>query len=119
MNGMPDDSQVLDLELLRQQTAGDRALERDVLALFKTQCARLRLFIQDGDLPVQRADAAHTLKGSARAIGALRLASVADRLETDLRTGDGATAAALMGLLDETIEVTRQALAERERAIAA
>jgi HPt (histidine-containing phosphotransfer) domain-containing protein len=119
MNGMLRDSQVLDLEHLCRQTAGDRALERDLLALFRTQCARLRLLIQDGDLPVRRADAAHTLKGSARAIGALRLASVADRLETDLRNGDAAAVAPLMGLLDETIEVTRQALVDRERAIAA
>jgi HPt (histidine-containing phosphotransfer) domain-containing protein len=117
MSGTPDDSQVLDLEHLRRQTAGDRALERDLLALFRTQCARLRLLILDGD-SVQRADAAHTLKGSARAIGALRLASVADRLETDLRNG-AATAAPLMRLLDETIEATRHALAERERASAA
>jgi HPt (histidine-containing phosphotransfer) domain-containing protein len=119
MNGMPRDSQVLDLEHLCRQTAGDRALERDLLALFRTQCARLRLLIQDGGPPVQRADAAHSLKGSARAIGAVRLASIADRLETDLRNGDAAAVTALMGCLDEAIAVTGQALIERERAIAA
>jgi HPt (histidine-containing phosphotransfer) domain-containing protein len=119
MSRTPFDSQVLDLDHLRRQTAGDRALERDLLALFKTQCARLRLLMAEEESPVQRADVAHKLKGSARAIGALRLASLVDRLETDLRKGDADAAAPLMDLLDETIEVTCGALAEHARAIAA
>jgi HPt (histidine-containing phosphotransfer) domain-containing protein len=114
MSRTPDDSQVLDLDHLRRQTAGDLALERDLLALFRTQCARLRLLIQEEVSPVQRADVAHKLKGSARAIGALRLASLADRLETNLRNGDADIVVPLMGLLDETIEVTCQALARCE-----
>jgi HPt (histidine-containing phosphotransfer) domain-containing protein len=118
MSHTSDDSRVLDFDHLHRQTAGDRALERDLLGLFRTQCARLRLLIQEEGPPVQRADAAHKLKGSARAIGALRLASLADRLEAILRNGDAA-AMPLIHQLDETIEVTCRALAERTRASAA
>jgi HPt (histidine-containing phosphotransfer) domain-containing protein len=118
MSAPSSDSPLLDVEHLRRQTAGDRALERDLLALFATQCARLRLLIREGELPVERADAAHTLKGSARAIGAVRLATLADRLEAALRSGD-ADVMGLMDRLDEAIAATRQALSERERAIAA
>ena len=111
------DSQVLDLDHLGRQTAGDRSLERELLALFEAQCARLRPLLGEASPPVQRADAAHTLKGSARAIGAWRLASVTDRLETELRSGAGdAAVASLLMLFDEAIEATRQALAERHRA---
>ena len=120
MSATPDDSQVLDLEHLSRQTAGDRALERELLTIFETQCVRLRLLIGGGNSLVQRADAAHKLKGSARAIGAWRLASLADRLETDLRNGDAETAVAcLMAMFDETIEATRRVLADRDRASAA
>jgi HPt (histidine-containing phosphotransfer) domain-containing protein len=118
MSDAPLDSQVLDVEHLRSQTAGDLTLEREVLALFRVQCARLRLLI-GGDVPIQRADAAHTLKGSARAIGALRLAALAERLETGLRNGDVDRVARLMSQLDEIIAATRDALARRERAGAA
>src|SRR5215217_5208226 len=65
-----DDSPVLDLEHLSRHTAGDRALEGELLALFEAQCARLRPLLAAGPSPAERADAAHTLKGSARAIGA-------------------------------------------------
>ena len=111
---MPHDSEVLDLEHLRRQTAGDRALERELLDLFEVQCARLRRLIGEGGPVLGRADAAHTLKGSARAIGAWRLASVADSLEAVLRE-DGAESAIapLMAAFDEAIDATGQALAIR------
>jgi HPt (histidine-containing phosphotransfer) domain-containing protein len=120
MSRLLDDSQVFDLDHLRRQTAGDRALERELLALFETQCARMRPLVRDDGPWLQRADAAHTLKGSARAIGAGRLASLADRLETALRNGEGEGAlASLLIRFDEAVEATRKALAEHNRANAA
>jgi HPt (histidine-containing phosphotransfer) domain-containing protein len=119
MSATPD-SQILDLDHLTHQTAGDRGLERELLTLFETQCERLRPLIRDGGPSLQRADAAHTLKGSARAIGAWRLASLTDLLETGLRTGEAEPALArLLVLFEEAIEATRQALSERARASAA
>jgi HPt (histidine-containing phosphotransfer) domain-containing protein len=107
-----DDSQVLDLDHLRRQTAGDRALERELLTLFEAQCARLWPLVRHGSFSPERADAAHTLKGSARAIGAWTIASVADRLETALRNGEGQTSLThLMDELEPALEAARQALA--------
>lgn len=66
-------------------TLGDPALEREVLAMFATQSARIL-----GELAALPADAAahaHTLKGSARAIGAFGVADAAARLEAALSAG--------------------------------
>jgi HPt (histidine-containing phosphotransfer) domain-containing protein len=80
----------------------------------------LRPLLSNAHPSLERADTAHTLKGSARAIGAWRLASLADRLEAGLRSGGAGTdVAPLTPAFDEAIEATRGALAERERASAA
>ena len=113
-----DDSPVLDLEHLSRQTAGDRALEGELLALFEAQCARLRPLLAAGPSPAERADAAHTLKGSARAIGAWPLAAAADRLEAALLAG-GPEPTALMAAFDAVVDTTRQTAAEQGRAAAA
>jgi HPt (histidine-containing phosphotransfer) domain-containing protein len=114
-----DDPPILDPEHLRRQTAGDGALETELLALFEAQCARLRPLLADGRPVGERADAAHTLKGSARAVGAWRLGFAAGLLETALRSGDADAAARLMPGFAEVIEATRRAVAERLRAAAA
>lgn len=83
----------VDLEHLARYTLGERALEREILELFCTQSvlylAQLRAAMSDRDWR----DAAHSLKGSARAIGAWRAAKAAERAEalqgdvlTQLRT---------------------------------
>jgi HPt (histidine-containing phosphotransfer) domain-containing protein len=109
-----DDSPVLDPEHLSRQTAGDAALERELLTLFEAQCEKLRPRLADGHPTAARADAAHTLKGSARAIGAWRLGAAADRLEAALRSGmPDPAAAGLMPALNEALRATRQAVAER------
>jgi HPt (histidine-containing phosphotransfer) domain-containing protein len=120
MSPLPDDLPILDLQHLDRQTAGDIALESELLTLFEAQCERLRPLVGDGRPAGARADAAHTLKGSARAIGASRLGVVADRLEAALRGEAPETAAAaLMAGFDEVVAMTRRAAAERRRAAAA
>ncbi len=106
------DLSLLDRDHLRRQTADDRALEGELLALFAAQCARLRPLLEEGRPPVERADAAHTLKGSARAIGAWRLAAAAGDLEDALRSGaaEAAVASFLAGF-DEIVEATGRAVA--------
>jgi HPt (histidine-containing phosphotransfer) domain-containing protein len=73
--------QPVDLEHLSRYTLGERALEREVLELFCTQSAlyleQLRAAMSDRAWK----DAAHSLKGSARAIGAWRAAQAAERAE--------------------------------------
>ena len=62
---------VIDDDHLRQMTLGDRGLEREVLEIFVRQAA-LMLRRISGAKPALAAAAAHTLKGSARGIGAWR-----------------------------------------------
>ena len=67
----------IDIEHLQRMTLGDAGLEREVLAMFSAQAVGLI-----GTLAALPADAgalAHTLKGSARAIGAFRVADAAER----------------------------------------
>ena len=65
---------------LERMTLGDRSLEREVLEIFARQTA-LTLERIAGAGPARTAAAAHTLKGSARGIGAWRVAAAAERLE--------------------------------------
>lgn len=104
---------VLDTEHLARQTLGDRDLERELLELFERQCRSLiPLILGPGPDPA-RAEATHTLRGGALAVGATRLAAVTDDLEATLL--DGARGQDLRPLLS----VLRAAATELEREIAA
>jgi HPt (histidine-containing phosphotransfer) domain-containing protein len=71
---------VLDAAHLARMTLGDRQLERDVLQIFVRQAAMMLDRIATAEPPLAAA-AAHTLVGSARGIGAWRVAHAAERLE--------------------------------------
>jgi HPt (histidine-containing phosphotransfer) domain-containing protein len=71
---------VIDDSHLERMTLGDRRLEREVLELFVRQTT-LMLNRIVGAEPAIAAAAAHTLKGSARGIGAWRVARAAELLE--------------------------------------
>ena len=71
---------VIDEPHLERMTLGDRRLEREVLELFVRQTTIL-LTRSAGAEPPTAAAAAHTLKGSARGIGAWRVARAAELLE--------------------------------------
>lgn len=78
----------IDMDQLEKQTFGDRALEQDVLSMFSHQAGVALETIATSDA-VARKRMAHTLKGSARSVGALRLAALCERLEAapmDTRT---------------------------------
>jgi HPt (histidine-containing phosphotransfer) domain-containing protein len=102
---VPDDGP-LDLEHLRRMTFGDAGLEREVLALFVGQATRLVGAL--GTLSPDAGRLAHTLKGSAGAIGAFRVAEAAQTLERTIRNG----ADPAPGLAE-----LRDAVAEAQRAI--
>ena len=81
----PDDGPI-DTGHLAQMTLGDTSLEREVLAMFSAQAAGLV-----GKLATLPSDAlalAHTLKGSARAIGAFAVADAAAVLEVAIRNAN-------------------------------
>jgi HPt (histidine-containing phosphotransfer) domain-containing protein len=71
---------IIDEAHLEQMTLGDRGLEREVLQIFVRQAAIMMGRIAAAE-PTQVAAAAHTLTGSARGIGAWRVAHAAERLE--------------------------------------
>lgn len=87
----------LDLDHLARMTLGNAELEREVLALFSEQSRRLVSTI--AALPADASSLAHTLKGSARGIGAFAVAEAAARLEAAIRTGENRPQA-LAGLED-------------------
>jgi HPt (histidine-containing phosphotransfer) domain-containing protein len=80
----------IDLVHLSRQTLGDHGLEQELLGLFARQAqtiaARLAAPARADD-GKWRADLAHTLKGSAVAIGAAAVAQAAADYEDAARTG--------------------------------
>jgi HPt (histidine-containing phosphotransfer) domain-containing protein len=82
----PDD-RAIDLVHLARTTLGDRALEREVLQLFDRQSGMLIARMRGAPPPLIAA-LAHTLKGSARGIGAWRVAHAAETLELAGNAGE-------------------------------
>jgi HPt (histidine-containing phosphotransfer) domain-containing protein len=87
---LPSTHAPVDLAHLKRMTSGEAELEREVLQLFLSQTRRLVDALDQRSADV--AALAHTLLGSARAIGAFRLAESATALEQAIRHGrDGAS----------------------------
>jgi len=80
------ESGAIDEVHLERMTLGDKSLEREVLTLFSAQTERLLGIL--ANWPADAAALAHTLKGSARAIGAFAVADAAAELEDALRRGN-------------------------------
>src|SRR5271154_2566851 len=70
----------IDEDHLARMTLGDRRLEREVLEIFLRQTTIMLDRIVAAE-PALAAAAAHTLRGSARGIGAWRVAQAAELLE--------------------------------------
>lgn len=103
----------LDLVHLSRQTFGDHTLERELLTLFDRQAehfsARLGAPCASGDA-VWRAELVHTLKGSARAVGAFAVGDAAEAYEAALR-GDDPGASRLKDSLAAAIDSARASIA--------
>ena len=102
---VPDDGPI-DIEHLKRMTLGDAGLEREVLAMFAGQAVRLIEAL--AALPADAAEIAHTLNGSARAIGAFQVAEAAEAFEAALR--DGGEPAEALAVLQQAIAEARQAI---------
>jgi HPt (histidine-containing phosphotransfer) domain-containing protein len=74
------DERPIDLVHLARMTLGERSLEREVLELFDRQATLLMVRMQTAPT-AGIASLAHTLKGSARAIGAGGVARAAETVE--------------------------------------
>lgn len=107
----------IDEDHLGQMTLGDRRLEREVLELFLRQSIMMLDRIADAAPPLAAA-AAHTLKGSARGIGAWRVARAAEILERAASgKGEGAEGGPNGGDLDEALVELKAASLEASAAI--
>ncbi len=103
-------SELLDLARFSSVTGGDNELRAELAALFiedgKTRVAKLREAIRDGDIDSLRR-AAHTIKGAAGNVGAMRLHHTSALIEVAAQGGDTSPCAALVeqlaSELDETI----------------
>ena len=104
---VPDDGPI-DVAHLQRMTLGDEGLEREVLAMFSAQAAGLVRAL--ASVPSDAGTLVHTLKGSARAVGALAVADAAGALELLIRTG-GDVATALVEL-DDAVAQARAAIDE-------
>ncbi len=101
----PDDGPI-DIEHLQRMTLGNASLEREVLALFSAQAASLIGSL--AALPANAGTLAHTLKGSARAIGAFGVADAAGHLEAAVLNGHDPSEP--LGDLTEAIAQARMAI---------
>lgn len=102
---VPEDS-AIDVQHLGRMTLGEAALEAEVLALFSAQSGELIARLKT--MPADAGALAHTLKGSARAIGAFRVAEAALGLEAAMKT-DGDLASAI-ARLQETVDEARETI---------
>ena len=101
---VPDEG-FIDTAHLTRMTLGDTALQREVLTLFVRQSADL--VARMSTFPADMAAIAHTLKGSARGIGAFSAASSAERLE---RSTDPRAAHVALSELKDAISGTVRAI---------
>lgn len=97
-------SRPLDLVHLAKQTLGDRSLEQEVLRLFLTQMGVYMDRVENAMTHEDRFAACHTIKGSARNIGAWDVADVAAHLESAAEDEVTSDVKALKLALDDTCE---------------
>jgi HPt (histidine-containing phosphotransfer) domain-containing protein len=97
---------------LRRMTLGDRGLEREVLEIFARQTVVLLGRMATAE-PAYAAAAAHTLKGSARGVGAWRVARAAERVEEAAGKGRGAAVTAAIAELEAAGSEVRAVISER------
>jgi HPt (histidine-containing phosphotransfer) domain-containing protein len=108
----PSAEPAIDRGHLAQMTFGDRSLERELLELFDRQAGILLARMRASD-PAAVATLAHTLKGSARGIGAGQVARAAEAAE---QAAGGAGCLAAIERLAAAIEDARVLIAELLRA---
>ena len=80
---------IFDLSHLQQYTSGDSGLERELLDLFLRQMPVIVTQVREAQTVYEWKFAFHTLKGSARAIGANAIGDLADALEANAALTDG------------------------------
>ena len=103
---------VIDLAHLGRMTLGVRSLEAEVLTLFDRQADVLLARMRDC-APAAVAAFAHTLKGSARGIGAWRVAAAADAVEMNVIAANAGGVAGAVARLSAAVDEAKAVIADR------
>jgi len=105
----------IDLTHLARMTLGDVSLEHEVLRLFDRQATMLIARMQGAE-PSLVAASAHTIKGSARGIGAWRIARDAETVEMAAACAGAAELDLAVARLIASVDEAKAAIAHRLRA---
>lgn len=81
-----DQGPIVDLAHLNRMTGGDSALASEVLGLFREQWDLWVRLLDPTTDTLDWGNAAHTIKGSARGIGAWQLGEICGQAEEEART---------------------------------
>ncbi|MEZ5840707.1 MAG: Hpt domain-containing protein [Hyphomicrobiales bacterium] len=92
----------IDLVHLARHSLGNRDLEQEILRLFVRQSAIYLERLKGASTSKARSEAAHTIKGSAKGIGAWRVAHLAEAVENP-PAADFAMAIELMADLERAV----------------
>ncbi len=88
-------------------TFGNKALELEVLQLFANQAPEYLEQLRSAASEKEWRDAAHTLKGSARAVGAMRVGDRAERAEALRASPDTVARSRAIAALEEALDEAR------------
>jgi HPt (histidine-containing phosphotransfer) domain-containing protein len=105
---------IIDTDHLARMTLGEESLEREVLHLFECQ-AEILLRRMANEPPKGVAALAHTLTGSARGIGAWKVAAAAEAVERAAAAPAPVVLTDVMGRLADAVSEAQRAIAELSR----
>ena len=112
MSANIEDPALLDTAFLGKYTLGDRMLEREVLQMFIDQTDLYLTRLQSPQSTKDWREAAHSLKGSARGIGAFRVGMRAAQLEQIAEPLLESSRCAILALLREDLDETKAAISD-------
>ncbi len=103
----------IDLAHLARYTLHDAALEQEILDLFARQAPVNLARLRQANGEKQWRDAVHTLKGSARAIGAWRLALHAEECELEPGWGSAVSRARAIAGFERALQDVQEFISSR------
>jgi hypothetical protein len=115
-DSLPETAAPVDLAHLRRYTLGDRGLELEILGLFVDQLPITIAALREAPTEKDWGLAAHTLKGSARAVGAWPLATIAEDAERMHGLPAASARGAVVGRLEVAARAARDFIAALPRA---
>ena len=102
---------VIDFAHLARMTLGEKNLEAEVLCLFDRQAGVLLARMRAAP-PAAVAAFAHTIKGSARGIGAWQVAEAAEAIERAAKASEPVDLAAALARLAVAVDAVRAAIVD-------